>query len=129
MLVGILPAGFSQTSQSQETDTLCFTLEQLRRVNVRMAEGKAASDANYELNKQVLWMAAEAQERQNIIIDFMAKEVKYIQNDSLHTVNLATSQEQTKLYKKKGRRDKWVWGGVGLGVGVLVGVLVGLFAK
>lgn len=94
-----------------------------------MERGIACDTIRKELEKQL-----EATEEQRVqdslkILDYMLKESKYMENDSLRLGQIDDKQKLADLYKKRGRRDKWIWGGAGLGAGILVGILLGIFAN
>lgn len=98
-------------------------------MSIKLKEREQLQKLNESLNNQLGWCEVELEQKQDIIIDFVNKEVRYKKNDSLRVAQMEDQQQLIKLEKKKGRRDKWIYGGVGLGVGILTGLLIGILAK
>lgn len=55
--------------------------------------------------------------------------MRYMKVDSLRESQLLDKDKLIDIERKKGRRDKWIFGGIGLGAGILAGTLLGIYVN
>jgi len=104
-------------------------VDQIKDANVKIQKGKACAEINKELNSQLTSVAQQRQQDSLKINDYMKKESVYMANDSIRLSQIQVKQNLANEYKKKAKRDKWIWGGAGLGLGIAVGILAGFLSK